>query len=50
MECGTCRGGGLALMERVFDDLSDNRQFWGFDSFKGVPRAGEYDPQTAHSA
>lgn len=50
VECGTWRGGGLALMERMSDQLGDDRKFWGFDSFEGLPQPGEHDPQAAHDA
>lgn len=48
VECGTWRGGDLALIDFVFRSLGDARELWAFDSFEGLPRPGARDPRSAH--
>jgi O-methyltransferase len=48
VECGTWRGGSLALAEWAFRRLGDVRDVWGFDSFEGLPPPGNLDPRSAH--
>jgi O-methyltransferase len=48
VECGTWRGGSLALMDWVLRELEDPRPLWGFDSFEGLPAPGGRDPIAAH--
>jgi O-methyltransferase len=48
VECGTWRGGSLALVDWAFRTLGDPRPLWGFDSFEGLPPPGERDPAEAH--
>lgn len=37
VECGTWKGGSLALIEWVLRQRGDGRELWGFDSFAGLP-------------
>jgi O-methyltransferase len=48
VECGTWRGGSLALLSWAFHRLGDPRALWAFDSFEGVPPPGPNDPPSAH--
>lgn len=48
VECGTWRGGSLALLSWAFRRAADPRELWAFDSFEGVPPPGPNDPQSAH--
>jgi O-methyltransferase len=48
VECGTWRGGSLALVDWVFRMRGDPRPLWGFDSFEGLPPPGDRDPAPAH--
>jgi O-methyltransferase len=48
VECGTWRGGSLALVDWVFRQCGDRRPLWGFDSFEGLPPPGDHDPPPAH--
>lgn len=48
VECGTWRGGSLALVDWVFRACGDPRPLWGFDSFEGLPPPGDLDPLPAH--
>src|SRR6266849_2479957 len=48
VECGTWRGGSLALIDWAFRALGDVRPLWGFDSFEGLPPPGAFDPAAAH--
>jgi O-methyltransferase len=48
VECGTWRGGSLALIDWSFRRLGDPRELWACDSFEGVPPPGPNDPQEAH--
>ena len=48
VECGTWRGGSLALADWVFRAGDDPRPLWGFDSFEGLPPPGDRDPPPAH--
>lgn len=38
VECGTWKGGSLALIDWVLRQRQDRRELWGFDSFAGLPR------------
>jgi O-methyltransferase len=48
VECGTWRGGSLALLSWAFRRSGDPRELWAFDSFEGVPPPGPNDPPSAH--
>jgi len=48
VECGTWRGGSLALVDWTMRDQHDPRKLWAFDSFEGLPPPGERDPHAAH--
>jgi O-methyltransferase len=48
VECGTWRGGSLALMNWKFCTLGDERELWAFDSFQGLPPPSENDPSNSH--
>lgn len=48
VECGTWRGGGLALMAWVLRRAGQPRPLWGFDSFEGLPPPGIGDPAEVH--
>ena len=50
VECGTWRGGGIALIDKVMRDAGDPRPLWGFDSFEGLPAPGERDADEVHQA
>jgi hypothetical protein len=41
VECGTYKGGCLALMARAA--IESGRLVWGFDTFEGIPIPGEKD-------
>lgn len=43
VECGTWRGGGLALIDWVLREAGARRALWGFDSFAGLPPPGARD-------
>ena len=47
VECGTWKGGSLALLDWVFRTRGDARTLWAFDSFEGLPEPGEKDPSAA---
>jgi len=40
VECGVAKGGALALMRLL---SNDNKQIWGFDSFRGMPELTQED-------
>ena len=48
VECGTWRGGALALVDWAFRAADDERVVWGFDSFEGLPPPTAQDPEAAH--
>ena len=50
VECGTWRGGGLALIDFVLRRAHDPRSLWGFDSFAGLPPPGSRDDAAVHRA
>jgi O-methyltransferase len=43
VDCGTFNGGSATLMSTG----APTREVWGFDSFEGLPPAGEHDPEHA---
>jgi O-methyltransferase len=43
VECGTWKGGGLALMDWALREHGDRRTLWGFDSFEGLPAPSAND-------
>lgn len=49
VECGTWRGGGLALADWVLRRAHDPRPLWGFDSFAGLPQPGARDEASVHA-
>jgi len=44
VECGTWRGGSLALLDWMLRRRGDARELWAFDSFEGLPKPGEREP------
>ena len=48
VECGTWRGGGLALMDWAMRQSGSTRLLWGFDSFEGLPPPGDRDEERVH--
>jgi SAM-dependent methyltransferase len=47
VECGTWKGGSLALLDWVLRRRGDPRVLWAFDSFEGLPEPGVRDPSSA---
>jgi SAM-dependent methyltransferase len=43
VDCGTFNGGSATMMSTG----APTREVWGFDSFEGLPPAGEHDPERA---
>jgi O-methyltransferase len=43
VDCGTFNGGSATMMSSG----APTREVWGFDSFEGLPPAGEHDPDRA---
>lgn len=43
VECGIAAGSNFAQMIKACQDLNQNRLFWGYDSFEGIPFAGAKD-------
>ncbi len=43
VECGVAAGAQLMSMALANKDKSGDKIFWGFDSFIGIPMAGEFD-------
>jgi O-methyltransferase len=50
VECGTWRGGGLALVDWVLRQHGEQRELWGFDSFAGLPAPGPRDGARVRAA
>lgn len=50
VECGTWRGGGLALIDWVLRQHGENRTLWGLDSFQGLPRPDDRDGSHVQSS
>src|SRR5262249_22653387 len=48
VECGTWRGGALALVDWAFRLADDPRPIWGVDSFAGMTPPCERDSEFAH--
>lgn len=48
VECGTWRGGSIAIIDWAFRDMGAARDLWAFDSFEGLPPPGDRDPHEAH--
>jgi O-methyltransferase len=48
VECGTWKGGSLALIDWACRRRGEVREVWGFDSFEGLPPPGDLDPESAH--
>src|SRR4051794_41824524 len=44
VDCGVWNGGSTILMSVA----APKRTVWAFDSFEGMPEAGEHDPELAH--
>src|SRR4051812_37509057 len=45
VECGTARGGSIALMGLTLKQLgAEERTLWGFDTFEGLPPPTADDP------
>jgi O-methyltransferase len=47
VECGSWRGGSLALIDWVMRRRHDARPLWAFDSFEGLPPPGARDSAAA---
>jgi O-methyltransferase len=47
VECGSWRGGSLALIDWVMRRRRDARSLWAFDSFEGLPPPGARDSASA---
>ncbi|MBI1860520.1 MAG: class I SAM-dependent methyltransferase, partial [Deltaproteobacteria bacterium] len=47
VECGSWRGGALALVDWVFRRRNESRKQFAFDSFEGLPPPGPGDPWMA---
>lgn len=43
VECGIAAGAQLMVMELARQQKSSDKKLWGFDSFEGIPMAGEFD-------
>lgn len=43
VECGVWRGGNAIAAKMVFEDLSDTRECWLFDTFEGMPPPEDID-------
>lgn len=43
VECGIAAGAQLMAMALANKDKSGSKKMWGFDSFEGIPMAGEFD-------
>jgi O-methyltransferase len=50
VECGTWRGGSLALVDWVLRAHGGLPDVWAFDSFEGLPAPGGRDPRAAREA
>lgn len=49
VECGTWRGGSLALMDWAFRQLGEQRELYACDSFEGLPEPSDKDSLSARS-
>lgn len=47
VECGVAAGSQIAAMQLAIQRLDPLRRIWGFDSFEGIPLAGEFDTEQA---
>lgn len=45
VECGVASGSQIGAMQNAMQDLNNERKIYGFDSFKGIPYAGEHDAE-----
>ena len=45
VECGVAGGAQIAAMKLAIQDTGSNRTIYGFDSFVGIPLAGELDDE-----
>ena len=43
VECGIAAGSNFAQMIKACKDLNQQRLYWGYDSFQGIPFAGKKD-------
>jgi len=43
VECGIAAGAQLMAMALANKEKSGSKKMWGFDSFEGIPMAGEFD-------
>lgn len=48
VECGVYRGGSAAVLGWAMMRLAQPRKLWLFDSFGGMPPAGEHDGEFSH--
>lgn len=44
VECGVARGGSAALVALTLQELKVQRSLWLFDTFQGLPKPSERDP------
>lgn len=45
VECGVASGSQIGAMQNAMQDLSIDRKIYAFDSFEGIPYAGEHDAE-----
>jgi O-methyltransferase len=45
VECGVGAGAQIAAMKVACEELNSTKTIYGFDSFDGIPLAGEYDDE-----
>ena len=43
VECGVASGRGLLMLAYLIKSENKGRQLWGFDTFCGLPKPGEFD-------
>lgn len=43
VECGIAAGAQIVAMQVAITELNSSKKIFGFDSFEGIPMAGEYD-------
>jgi hypothetical protein len=48
VECGIYMGGNIIIAKKFFDSVNDLRNFYCYDTFKGMTEPGEFDGSKAH--
>lgn len=43
VECGVAAGAQIGAFQQALHDCNSIRKIWAFDSYEGIPLAGEYD-------